>query len=347
MDFVFGHYLDTRFSESVSNLFINKKFPINVLFIIKFEFNRVENVRRGIKMKRELIDAIAETLYSEKCHELKAICTSYGLFPQDVNLDPCYSKRSYIKNCLLHKNEEDIIEISRKILSDYNADFINPVLAKMTSTIFGDVQNIIFAADNGKPDLIFNALTNGKVIKHSNNALVYDDIIDETKGLSWGNLVNWWLRKFPQSNESDLYNHLLNSLQSNQEKIFFKTYYDNFKPKFGEELPALLPQVYVFYDPKTNLNRVPQRIDFFMLLSNFNRMVFEIDGSQHFSKLDNSTNIYVGSKKEYAKTLEDTRILQLNGFQVFRFGTYDIYDMKGKKVTRDFFETLFKVKGLL
>ena len=60
--------------------------------------------------------------------------------------------------------------------------------------------------------------------------------------------------------------------------------------KLGEALPALIPQVYLHYDPavvkllrhRAGLPR--QRMDFLLLLPNNQRVVLEVDGSQHFSR---------------------------------------------------------------
>lgn len=58
----------------------------------------------------------------------------------------------------------------------------------------------------------------------------------------------------------------------------------------GENLPALLPQVYLYYDPKTKATRGKnivfehQRMDFMMIISCTYRIVIEIDGIQHYSE---------------------------------------------------------------
>lgn len=57
----------------------------------------------------------------------------------------------------------------------------------------------------------------------------------------------------------------------------------------GFHLPALIPQVYLHYDPYTHAQRrtpgpLPrQRMDFLMLLRGRRRLVIECDGVQHYA----------------------------------------------------------------
>lgn len=80
------------------------------------------------------------------------------------------------------------------------------------------------------------------------------------------------------------------SKDSPPERLLFQTYYRHFRRKLGDNLPALIPQVYLHYDLKTirqlvqddkDLRLVRQRMDFLLLFSNHIRIVLEVDGQQH------------------------------------------------------------------
>lgn len=111
----------------------------------------------------------------------------------------------------------------------------------------------------------------------------------------------------------------------------------------GNSLPALIPQVYLHYDPyvtkivpdETRLVR--QRMDFLLLLPNNVRIVIEIDGKQHYSSEDNKPN-----PKKYAEMMKADRDLRLLGYEVFRFGGFEfINENSVDKMVLDFFSKLF------
>ena len=57
--------------------------------------------------------------------------------------------------------------------------------------------------------------------------------------------------------------------------------------EISKELPALIPQVYLYYDPQTLKQRgyklfEHQKMDFLMVFSHKDRVVIEIDGKQHY-----------------------------------------------------------------
>lgn len=84
-------------------------------------------------------------------------------------------------------------------------------------------------------------------------------------------------------------------------------------------LPALLPEVWLHWDPKTVRQRGPEallrfRMDFLLLLPGGQRVVLEVDGRQHYS-----TNGRPDSTK-YAAGMRGDRDLKLSGYEVFRFG---------------------------
>ena len=112
----------------------------------------------------------------------------------------------------------------------------------------------------------------------------------------------------------------------------------------NNNLPALIPQVYCFYDPKSARMRggqsyiFHQRMDFLILMPNWVRVVVEIDGIQHYSIERNAT------PELYAKMVEDDRKLSLYGYDVYRFGGQEFVDKEDvvKKKIESFIMDLFK-----
>ena len=147
--------------------------------------------------------------------------------------------------------------------------------------------------------------------------------------------------------EIALYKRLFSSLDSEPEKLMFKTYFKYFKGMFDKNFPALAPQVYLHYDPYTirrrsgNIVLPRQRMDFLLLFSNKQRIVLEIDGKQHYSEGE------VPSPKKYAEMVLADRELKLNGYEVYRFGGYELMDDEtGPVIIKEFFEKLFKKHGI-
>ena len=108
------------------------------------------------------------------------------------------------------------------------------------------------------------------------------------------------------------------SLASDGERNVFSVYYRAFKD-LSDKLPALIPQVYLHYDPYTlaqlggvgRLSR--QRMDFLLLFSDAGRVVVEVDGSQHFAE-DGKPSL-----ARYADMVAADRDLRLAGYEVYRF----------------------------
>jgi len=122
----------------------------------------------------------------------------------------------------------------------------------------GNVKNLIFAADGPKPEMVLDdSISNNiLVVKNEEHCLVYDLPIPNT-GLKWVNLVEWWGNRINQSpptleTDRDLYRRLSKSISSEPEDLFFRTYYEQLRtPEVRSKLPALIPQVYLHYDPYT------------------------------------------------------------------------------------------------
>jgi len=73
-----------------------------------------------------------------------------------------------------------------------------------------------------------------------------------------------------------------------------------------------------------------------MLFSNHDRIVIEVDGQQHYSV--NGT----AKPDLYAKMVGEDRRLRLAGYEMYRFGGYELDGDTGKKIVSDFFHALFQ-----
>jgi len=84
-----------------------------------------------------------------------------------------------------------------------------------------------------------------------------------------------------------------------------------------------------------------QRMDFLLLLPHSVRVVIEVDGQQHYS-----TNAGIDARpspEEYARTARGDRHLRLAGYEVYRFGGYELRDdAMWHAAVDDFFTRLFR-----
>ncbi|MBR8360578.1 hypothetical protein KDW10_24960 [Burkholderia vietnamiensis] len=230
---------------------------------------------------------------------------------------------------------------------------------RVGSGVAGAPKNLIFAAVNCKPDLYFtDAINNDVAIANDSDALIYDRVLFDG-GLLWASLADWW-RERDQLDELAVANkNLFRRLRaavlatnSPGEVAVFETYYARFTPRMGDKLPALIPQVYLHYDPRTaaqrGANRVlpRQRMDFLLLLGHGARIVVEVDGKHHFA------NGEVASPTRYAEMASEDRRLRLQGYEVYRFGAAEFSDVQrvngryaigpvSTQLVESFFEKLF------
>lgn len=217
----------------------------------------------------------------------------------------------------------------------------------------GDFKNLIFAANGPKPEFVLvDATTNEiKIVKNEEYCLIYDRPLTE-KGLLWEDLVDWWCVREGLHNLSrkkqrfGLLNRLMASIENNEpEKILFHTYYRFFFERLEGRLPALIPQVYLHYDPytqkqlKDEKRRLPrQRMDFLLLLPYGKNVVIEVDGKQHYSENEKP------SPRLYAEMVAEDRRLKLTGYEVYRFGGYEFLKNENpRQIIESFFDELFKL----
>ncbi|MDF1631421.1 hypothetical protein [Mycoplana sp. MJR14] len=208
----------------------------------------------------------------------------------------------------------------------------------------GRPKNLIFASRGKKPEIGFaDAINNDIVIlSGEESCLVYERPIG-SNGLRWSELVDWWSDVTPGGNAASLGARLQESLASEAERRLFAGYFKAYRSDLGEVLPALLPQVYLHYDPavvKTLRHRLPlprQRMDFLLLLPGRQRVVVEVDGQHHFAENDRP------SLKIYAEMVSADRELRLAGYEVYRFGANELVGAGAEVRVTDFFDKLFRL----
>lgn len=213
--------------------------------------------------------------------------------------------------------------------------------------VSGRPKNLIFASRGPKPEIGFADAINNDIIILSGeeSCLVYDRPIGSS-GLLWSELVSWWGEITPGADAAKLGARLRESLDSDAEHKLFVTYFKAYRPVLDGALPALLPQVYLHYDPavvKTLRHRLPlprQRMDFLLLLPNRQRVVIEVDGKHHFSENDNP------SLRVYADMVSADRELRLAGYEVYRFGANELVGEGAEARITDFFGKLFRLHGI-
>lgn len=212
-------------------------------------------------------------------------------------------------------------------------------------------KQLIFAS-SVKPDLrLRDAVSNDiEVVTHADKVLIYDRPIGRD-GLTWGELQAWWsvLQGIPnhESAKQSLWARLLACLPENSppQRFLFVEFYRAFGPAVAA-LPALLPEVWLHWDPKTKKERgdlaLPRfRMDFLLLLPGDFRVVIEVDGKQHYASENGQA-----SPCEYAKMMRADRDLRLAGYEVFRFGAAELETDEDKQRVHAFFRSLFRKYGV-
>ena len=202
----------------------------------------------------------------------------------------------------------------------------------VTPGVKDSIKNIIFAA-KFKPEIVFDdALNNDiRIMKNADQCLIYDRPIP-ANGVKWNKLVEWYAEKnrITENQEKCFLTRLCQSLddsfkrkgaKSGPETWMLQAYYE-LKDEKGIDPPALIPQVYLYYDPQTLKQRgyklfEHQKMDFLMVFSHRDRVVIEIDGKQHYAEGEKA------SPKLYADMVKAHREMSLYGYDVYRFGGYE------------------------
>jgi very-short-patch-repair endonuclease len=209
-------------------------------------------------------------------------------------------------------------------------------------------KNLIFAS-LAKPDIRFrDAIDNDiEILGNADNVLVYDRPI-AGDGIRWRDLQAWWkdTQQLPSEAETkkSLYLRLIRSLPDNSppQRNLFDLYHEIHNSAVPN-LPALLPEVWLHWDPKTARDRGREallrfRMDFLLLLPHGQRVVLEVDGAQHFTSPDGRPDA-----TKYAASMRGDRDLKLSGYEVYRFGATELQDRdRARTLLQEFFADLFR-----
>jgi hypothetical protein len=293
--------------------------------------------------------AIADALWTVSAYELADICVSFGLPPESPDEDgPMSSKRSYVRRRLHTQSRDELLELACKVHEEYPTDELALLVGSPGYRgVDGELKNLIFAADGPKPRIVLKDAVNNTIdiVENADNCLVYDRPLAEN-GLSWRELVAWWTSEHDPSAETErdaahhLYNRLRASLGDNEAEHFLFAEYGKRYGTNGFDQPALIPQMYLHYDPYTKWTGATlfrQRMDFLLLLPGRRRVVLEIDGKQHYARDDGSAD-----PRRYADMVAADRELTLAGYEVYRFGGQELRDREAASAMFDsFFDDLF------
>ncbi|GIF01568.1 hypothetical protein [Paractinoplanes rishiriensis] len=313
----------------------------------------------------QLREAIADALHPVRSYDLPEVCRAFGLADGDGE-EAHASKRGYVRSRISDYTEDQLTELGNLVVEQHYLPQLWGLLQVVGARQGGvrtPFKNLIFAADGPKPELVLaDAVSNTiEIVKNAQFCLVYDRPLSEG-GLSWADLVAWWADRHaePGLSERDaatqLYRRLARSLDAGRdpspepgpERQMFRAYRE-LLTEHGFGLPALIPQVYLHYDPYTRGHRATaagplarQRMDYLMLLRGRRRLVIEIDGKHHYADGDRA------SPRLYAEMMREDRALRLDGYEVFRFGGYDFCDAaQANTMVRDFLESVLRTHGYL
>ena len=211
----------------------------------------------------------------------------------------------------------------------------------------GTPKNLIFASPV-KPDIRFRDAVNNdiEIVTNADKVLVYDRPISP-QGLLWRDLQKWWSETYGIDNDNDAKNSLYRRLKSSlpakspPQDLLFTAFYSGFGTAI-HHLPALLPEVWLHWDPKTVKERgvdalLRFRMDFLLLLPGGVRVVVEVDGKHHYSDQTGHADT-----NRYSNMVAADRDLKLMGYEVYRFGAAELRKSDAKENVQDFFKKLFR-----
>ena len=302
-----------------------------------------------------LREAIAGVLARVSANELAEECVRFGLPPEEAGEDgPWRGKYRYVERRIRHWMLPELLALGRHVAAVYDDDRVLNHLLGLDGPggVRGEMKNLIFAADGPKPRIVLRDAINNdlEIVENGQHCLIYDRPLPDT-GLTWRQLTTWWARNDSLDGEEErtaahgFYARLLKSMDRNgAERFVFERYCARYRTH-GFDVPALIPQVYLHYDPytrRTGGTLTRQRMDFLLLLDRHRRVVLEVDGIQHYADSEGRA-----SPARYAEMAAADRELRLAGYEVYRFGGNEIADRSQAAVILDkFFSDLFAEPNL-
>lgn len=273
--------------------------------------------------------------------------------------DPLYTKRDVIQAYTVGWELPRLVGLARRIVTEL--DLQDPVVTDLIALLAeydrgggvgAPAKNLIFAANGPKPDLVLRDAVNNdiEIVRNGEFCLIYDQPIP-ADGLTFRHLIDWW-RARQRLGETvatrdvglDLHRRLRDSLANNPAEL---RVFDAYSKRYQDEqfdIPALIPQVYLHFDPATQQARrsagqsgsplARQRMDFLILFSSRHRVVLEVDGKQHYAKGE------IASPALYGEMVAEDRRLRLAGYEVYRFGGAELTSSDANDMLAEFFAQL-------
>ncbi|MFF7251556.1 hypothetical protein ACFZBU_47800 [Embleya sp. NPDC008237] len=305
-----------------------------------------------------LREAIADTLRDRvKSYNLAEVCESLGLEAEREDEDPHRSKRWYVLGRVQTLGMAELARIAQRVTEEFGGDELTELVGRLgVRGVAGELKNLIFSADGPKPELVLTDSLNNtiRITRNEQYCLVYDRPLPD-HGLTWRELVRWWADRegLPAAPERDnalgLYHRLRRSMAGNGVEAEFFQAYAALYGEHGFDLPALVPQVYLHYDPYSRARvgeragPLPrQRMDFLLLMSERARVVVEIDGLHHYADAEGRANA-----GRYAEMVREDRKLRMAGYEVYRFGAWELKQPDRASMVTGFFTELLTRHGHL
>lgn len=311
-----------------------------------------------------LRDAIGQAVRNNLTGENRVIafCDELGMpsLKEGSLAAPGSSKAQYVTERLTDCTLTELEEFGRAVAEAHRWAELDELLIELEMAASAGTgsppKNLIFASDGPKPDLVLiDSLDNEiQIVNDDGSCLIYTRKISSGRGLSFRELVEWWRAEHsPDASTADqaarlLYDRLESGLNE-PERETMEAYRELLRTH-GFDLPALIPQVYLHFDPKTIKQRLAgdgkklerQRMDFLLLLPNSHRVVVELDGIEHYTDMSGKA-----SPRRYAEMVREDRRLKLTGYDVYRVGGFEFKTLSdGREVVRRFFEELLDRYGV-
>ena len=172
------------------------------------------------------------------------------------------TKRDLIQGYTRDWKVPQLAALGRRIMTELDVpDSCLGDLAELLATfdagggVRGSTKNLIFAANGPKPEIVLRDAMNNdiEIVKNAQFCLVYDQPVP-AEGLRFSRLMTWWReRENIAASVSDrdvglmLHDRLNKSVESEAERVVFEAYARRYRDSF--DIPALIPQVYLHYDP--------------------------------------------------------------------------------------------------
>jgi hypothetical protein len=259
-------------------------------------------------------------------------------------------KVRYVTRRLREHSVDELLVLAGKIHEEYDTSQLAHLLALAGAHgVAGDLKSLIFAANGPKPKIVLRDAINNtiEITENAEHCLVYDRALPES-GLTWRALTAWRAgsRDLHEQAElvaaRELFARLMTSMDGNEAEQLLFTEYCRLYATNGFDTPALIPQVYLHYDPYARHaggTLVRQRMDFLLLLPGRRRVVLEIDGVQHYADTQRKA-----SPSRYAEMAGEDRRLRLAGYEVYRFGGQELVDRdQARLMLAQFFAELLRL----